>query len=86
MQVRCSQLYKIKSHKDEINSPMKHKIEGKSMSLNKLHHGKANIKSINEVLKYNSEESPIKKKAISRVTKIVRDLEKTPDKNSRRPG
>ena len=56
------------------------------ITFNKLHNGKANIKSINEVLKYNSKESPIKKKAISRVKKIVRDLEKTPDKNSRRPG
>ena len=43
------------------------------------------IRSINEVLRYNNRESPIKKKAISKVKMMVKELENPTEKDSSRP-
>ena len=43
------------------------------------------IRSINDVLKYNSRESPIRKKSVSKVKMMVRDIENPKNSNQSKP-
>ena len=43
------------------------------------------IRSINDVLKYNSRESPIRKKSVSKVKMMVRDIENPKTSNQSKP-
>ena len=80
MMLNCSPINKKRYVKGRM-SPIKNVDACKSIVKGE----KTKLRSINEVLKYNKKESPIKKKSKSRVKMIVRELEKKPTNISSKP-
>ena len=74
---------------DKIKVKMDKNIQSKSSQKYKktCHKDKVDspIRSINDVLKYNSRESPIRKKSVSKVKMMVRSIENPKNSNQSKP-